>query len=169
MTEDERRRRGGKLCDKLQTEVDAIRPPQVTHSAGEVVASLDADFLIALTAWEGSGEEEDRFRVRDAYLAITDAWNASGLPDAARNEGRVHRAVVSPIHSSDRHAELVRLSTGLTKAHLISLLEHHRHDRSTASAPNELQGRIYDRENGSKYFGVPVVNHSRSEPNQKSH
>ena len=76
MTLADRIERGRRLCEKLQAEVAAIHPTDVTRSTWESVAPLDVDFLIALTAWEATGAESERLVVRDAYLAITNAWKA---------------------------------------------------------------------------------------------
>ena len=74
MTQNERIECGRMLCEKLEAEVAAIRPPRITSSAWEWITGLSADFLIALTAWELTGEDKDRLRVRDAYLAVTKPW-----------------------------------------------------------------------------------------------
>ena len=78
MTLEDRIERGRRLCEKLQAEVEAIQSCYLATSPEkrELLSGLDADFLIMLTAWEATGEERDRLRVRDAYLAVTDAWKA---------------------------------------------------------------------------------------------
>ena len=82
MTLEDRIERGRRLCEKLQAEVEAIQSCYLATSPEkrELLSGLDADFLIMLTAWEATGEEKDRLRVRDAYLAVTDAWKAVALP-----------------------------------------------------------------------------------------
>ena len=43
-------------------------------SAWDMVAEADSTFLLALATWEASPEERSPPRVRDAYIAVVEAW-----------------------------------------------------------------------------------------------
>lgn len=75
----------GKLCDQLATDVAAIAPPGIGHwpAAWDIVDAPSAELMVALTAWEATGLEEDRARVRVWYDRVLAAWK-----EAARSYGR---------------------------------------------------------------------------------
>ena len=66
-----------KLCTQLAEEVEAVAPPGIGHrpETWETVGSADAQFMIALTAWESTGTEEARALVRAAYTRVLEAWH----------------------------------------------------------------------------------------------
>lgn len=76
MSPEERRRRGTKLCEQLTRDVFKIVPAGIGHWAGcwDIVSGADAEYMIALTAWEGTGLEEQRIAVRAAYNNLLEAW-----------------------------------------------------------------------------------------------
>ena len=83
MTPEERRRRGKRLSEKLKTEVLSLL---TCDTLQQNLHALDADFMAALMAWEATGAEKDRLRVRDAYIAITEAWKAITPPARPTHE-----------------------------------------------------------------------------------
>ncbi len=64
------------VCKRLTRDVDAIAPPGIGKwdRAWQMTAAADRDFRVALAAWEATGTEANRLRVRDAYDAVLDAW-----------------------------------------------------------------------------------------------
>ena len=56
-----------KLCQRLVGDVAAITPEGIGRwpEAWEIVDSPSAELMVALTAWEATGSEEDRVRVRE--------------------------------------------------------------------------------------------------------
>ena len=65
-----------KLCERLAQDVAAIAPVGIGYwaEAWEIVAAADASFVILLSAWEATGSEADRTKVRAAFNAVLDAW-----------------------------------------------------------------------------------------------
>ena len=65
-----------KLCERLAGDVASIAPVGIGYwaEAWEIVAAADASFVIALSAWEATGSEVDRAKVRAAFNAVLDAW-----------------------------------------------------------------------------------------------
>lgn len=79
MTPAEKVRRATLLCQRLAADVAGIVPEGIGHweTAWDIVADADAAFLAALTAWEATGAELERARVRDAYNAVLEAWKVA--------------------------------------------------------------------------------------------
>ena len=74
-----------KLCCQLGTDVAAIAPPGIGRwpPAWAIVDAATVELMIALAAWESTGLEEDRARVRAWYYRVIAAWK-----DAARRYER---------------------------------------------------------------------------------
>ena len=65
-----------KLCERLESDVDAITPMGIGRwdSAWEIAAASDAEFMIALTGWEADPTEGAKTEVRTAYNRVIAAW-----------------------------------------------------------------------------------------------
>ena len=65
-----------KLCEQLATDVAAIAPPGIGGwpAAWDIVDAPSAELMVALTAWEATGRDEDRARVREWYNRVLAAW-----------------------------------------------------------------------------------------------
>ena len=65
-----------KLCERLARDVAAIAPVGIGYwdQAWDIVARADAEFVAELSAWEATGSESARTKVRAAYHAVLDAW-----------------------------------------------------------------------------------------------
>jgi hypothetical protein len=72
----ERRERGTLLCRRLTEEVGAVVPEGIGRwsRTWELVAGADADFMLALTRWEATGDDSDKPALRAAYFAVLAAW-----------------------------------------------------------------------------------------------
>lgn len=71
------RERGTEMCRRLARDVASLTPEGIGAwpRTWELVASSDADFMAALTAWESDPKNETaKQRVRDAYAAVLHAW-----------------------------------------------------------------------------------------------
>jgi len=79
LTPAERRERGTELCRRLAADVASIAPPGLGawERTWEMVAPVDAEFMMRLTAWEAAPSEPARLRVRDAYRAVLEAWRSA--------------------------------------------------------------------------------------------
>ena len=66
-----------KLCEQLQRDVFKIVPPGMGHwpECWDIVGDHDVEFVVALTAWEATGDDEQRLTVRAAYNALLEAWH----------------------------------------------------------------------------------------------
>ena len=66
----------GKLCEQLAGDVAAVVPVGLGRwpEVWEIVDGPSAEFMIALTAWESTGSEEDRGRGREWYRRLLAAW-----------------------------------------------------------------------------------------------
>lgn len=79
------------LCRRLAQDVAEITPAGIGHwdRSWQIVASADASFLTELTAWEATGAEAERVRVRTAYAEVKAAWQrAVSEFDAQRQAAR---------------------------------------------------------------------------------
>ena len=67
------------LCQRLGRDVEAIAPPGLGgwSTTWELVGDAGASFIVALTAWEITGSEADRLKVRDAYDRVLNAWRGA--------------------------------------------------------------------------------------------
>lgn len=76
MSPEERRRRGTKLCAKIAADVKELAPTGIGSWPGcwEIVDGADAQFMIALTAWEADPTADTQARTKAAYNAVLDAW-----------------------------------------------------------------------------------------------
>jgi hypothetical protein len=76
LTPEERREQGTELCRRLAADVAKVAPPGLGAwaPAWDAVASADAAFMVALTAWECDPSERTRLRLRDAYRTVLAAW-----------------------------------------------------------------------------------------------
>jgi hypothetical protein len=76
MSPEERRRRGGKLCEKLGIDVAEIVPEGIGQwdECWNIVGDADVAFVVALTAWEATGLDEQRDTVKAAYHSLLEAW-----------------------------------------------------------------------------------------------
>ena len=83
-----------KLCEHLACDVAAIAPVGIGHwpEAWEIVAPADSSFVIALTAWEATGSESDRTKVRAAYHAVLAAWGTAVEQVPTTGAGRMMSA-----------------------------------------------------------------------------
>jgi len=63
-----------KLCEQLQRDVFKIVPPGMGHWPA-CVGDADVEFVVALTAWEATGRDEQRLTVRAAYNELLEAWH----------------------------------------------------------------------------------------------
>ena len=79
MSPEERRRRGTRLCAKLASDVNELVPAGIGawDPAWDIVGDADAEFMIALLKWEGTGSEADKESVRTAYATVLDAWRSA--------------------------------------------------------------------------------------------
>ena len=77
MTPEERRGRGTELCRVLAEHVADLAHSGIGHwpECWSIVADPDAEFMIALSAWEATGSEADRAKVRAAYDRVLSAWS----------------------------------------------------------------------------------------------
>ena len=66
-----------KLCKRLALDVTSIAPAGTGHwpETREIVATSDAEFMVALTAWEATGSEDNRAKVRTAYTRVVSVWH----------------------------------------------------------------------------------------------
>ena len=66
----------GKLCDQLAADVAAVVPEGIGRwpAAWDIVDPPSAELMVALTAWEATGSEEDRAGVRAWYNRVLAAW-----------------------------------------------------------------------------------------------
>ena len=64
------------VCQNLTAEVAGIVPKGIGGwvPAWDIVAASDAEFMVALTAWEADPTEGAQSEVRSAYYAVLDAW-----------------------------------------------------------------------------------------------
>ena len=69
-----------KLCQQLAGDVAAVVPEGIGRwpEAWDIVDAPTAEFMIAITAWEVTGLEEDRGRVREWYKRVIAAWKDAG-------------------------------------------------------------------------------------------
>ena len=76
MSPEERRRRGTKLCAKIAADVNELAPAGIGNwpECWDIVGDSDAEFMLALLKWEGTGSETDKELVRTAYAGVLDAW-----------------------------------------------------------------------------------------------
>ena len=76
MSPEERRRRGTLLCAELTKDVFKIAPTGIGHwpDCWGIVGDADVEFMIALTAWEATGLDEQRTTVRATYHTLLEAW-----------------------------------------------------------------------------------------------
>ncbi len=65
-----------KLCEQLVDDVAAIAPEGIGRwpEAWDIVDPPSAELMVALAAWEATGLEEDRARVRVWYGRVLAAW-----------------------------------------------------------------------------------------------
>lgn len=76
---DDRAHRAVQLCGQLSREVAQIAPPGIGRwsPAWQIVAEADAEFVVALAAWERSGSEGEQSRLRESYLDVLGAWKCA--------------------------------------------------------------------------------------------
>jgi hypothetical protein len=84
-----RRERGTRLCRKLATEVSERAPEGIGswEPAWDIVAPHDAEFLRALVAWEATGAEELKPRIRAAYFSVLKAWTEAARQFEREQQG----------------------------------------------------------------------------------
>lgn len=71
------RERGTEICRRLCRDVASIAPQGIGRweRAWQITAPADADFMLALTAWEADPTNDvARQAVRDAYSRVLRAW-----------------------------------------------------------------------------------------------
>ena len=76
MSPEERRGRGTELCQRLTQGVEEIAPPGIGHwdRTWEIVDPADAEFMVALSAWESEPTPDALATVTAAYDAVLVAW-----------------------------------------------------------------------------------------------
>ncbi|MEQ1856169.1 MAG: hypothetical protein ABL963_06860 [Longimicrobiales bacterium] len=70
------RERGTLVCSRLNKAVEQVTPPGIGRwdRAWDIVAGADADFMVALTAWEADPCDATRELVKHTFAAVLDAW-----------------------------------------------------------------------------------------------
>lgn len=71
-----RRAEGTRICGHLCEAVAKLAPPGIGErdDVWEAVAPATDGFMALLQAWERTGNEADKQRLRDSYRALLDAW-----------------------------------------------------------------------------------------------
>ena len=89
MSPEERRRRGTKLCEHLTRDVFKIVPAEIGRweECWDIVADADVEFVVALTAWEATGLEEQRITVRATYNALLNVWREAARQFEEQRQG----------------------------------------------------------------------------------
>ena len=69
-----------KLCQQLAGDVAAVAPEGIGRwpEVWDIVDAPSAELMIAITAWEATGSEEDRAKVREWYRRVIAAWEEAG-------------------------------------------------------------------------------------------